>query len=42
VEAATGPIRGFIAAAETIPPVAAVAFGMTLFGLVLHFVTHYR
>lgn len=30
-------IEGVIAAAEAILPVAAVAFGITLFGLVLHF-----
>jgi hypothetical protein len=37
VEISTGPVKGGIAAIETIVPIAAVALGMTLFGLVLHF-----
>ncbi len=35
----TGPVKGVLAATETILPIAAVAFGMTAFALVLHFVT---
>jgi hypothetical protein len=40
VETGTGSTRGLIAAIETILPIAAVAFGMTLFGLIVHFVAH--
>jgi len=34
----TGRLRGSQAAAEILLPIAAVAFGMTAFGIVLHFV----
>jgi type IV secretory pathway VirB2 component (pilin) len=37
VQTLTGPVKGIVAAIETILPIAAVAFGMTIFGLVLHF-----
>ena len=33
----TGPVRGIFAAVETALPIAAVALGMTLFGLIVHF-----
>ena len=33
----TGPVRGIFATVETALPIAAVALGMTLFGLVAHF-----
>jgi hypothetical protein len=33
----TGPVKGIFATVETILPIAAVALGMTLFGLVAHF-----
>src|SRR5260370_15585195 len=33
----TGPVKGIFAAVETMLPIAAVAIGMTIFGLVLHF-----
>jgi hypothetical protein len=33
----TGPVKGKLAATETLLPIAAVAFGMTAFALVLHF-----
>jgi len=33
----TGPVKGKLAAIETLLPIAAVAFGMTAFALVLHF-----
>ncbi len=33
----TGPVKGLVAAIETMVPIAAVAFGMLLFGIVLHF-----
>jgi len=32
----TGPVKGIFAAIETMLPIAAVAIGMTLFGLVVH------
>jgi hypothetical protein len=35
----SGPVKGKLAAIETVLPIAAVAFGMTAFALVLHFVT---
>jgi hypothetical protein len=34
----TGPVKGIFATVETTLPIAAVAVGMTLFGLVVHFV----
>ncbi len=34
----SGPIKGLSATVETIVPIAAVAIGMTVFGIVLHFV----
>ena len=37
VQILTGPVKGIVAAIETILPIAAVAFGMTFFGLALHF-----
>jgi hypothetical protein len=37
VQIGSGPVKGTIAAIEAIVPIAAVAFGMTIFGLVLHF-----
>ncbi len=37
VHLSTGPVKGIVAAVETIVPIAAVAFGMLIFGLVLHF-----
>jgi len=33
----TGPVKGIFATVETALPIAAVAVGMTLFGLVVHF-----
>jgi hypothetical protein len=39
VELWSGPVKGRLAAIETVLPIAAVAFGMTAFALVLHFVT---
>jgi len=38
VQVSTGPTKGRVAAIEVAVPIAAVAIGMTLFGLVLHFV----
>ncbi len=37
VDISTGPVKGAIAAVETILPIAAVAVGLTVFGLVVHF-----
>jgi hypothetical protein len=37
VDLSTGPVKGKFAAIETALPIAAVAFGMTAFALVLHF-----
>jgi hypothetical protein len=37
VDLQTGPVKGKYAAIETALPIAAVAFGMTAFALVLHF-----
>ena len=37
VDLQTGPVKGKFAAIETALPIAAVAFGMTAFALVLHF-----
>jgi hypothetical protein len=37
VDLQTGPVKGKLAAIETALPIAAVAFGMTAFALVLHF-----
>ncbi len=37
VDLQTGPVKGKYAAIETVLPIAAVAFGMTAFALVLHF-----
>jgi hypothetical protein len=37
VDLQTGPVKGRLAAIETALPIAAVAFGMTAFALVLHF-----
>lgn len=37
VELSTGPVKGKFAAIETALPIAAVAFGMTAFAVVLHF-----
>ena len=36
----TGPVKGKSAAIETMIPIAAVAIGMTLFGIVVHFAGH--
>jgi hypothetical protein len=36
----TGPLTGLSATIETMIPIAAVAVGMSLFGLVVHFVGH--
>jgi hypothetical protein len=36
----TGPVKGRSAAIETMIPIAAVAIGMTLFGIVVHFAGH--
>lgn len=33
----TGPVKGIFATVETMIPIAAVAVGMTLFGVVVHF-----
>ena len=38
VELWTGPVKGKLVTIETLLPIAAVAFGMTAFALVLHFV----
>jgi hypothetical protein len=37
VELSTGPVKGKLAAIESVLPIAAVAFAMTAFALVLHF-----
>jgi hypothetical protein len=37
VDLSTGPVKGKFAAIETVLPIAAVAFGMTAFAVVLHF-----
>ena len=37
VQLLSGPVKGIVAAAEAIVPIAAVAIGMTAFGIVLHF-----
>ncbi len=36
----TGPVKGKFAAIETMIPIAAVAIGMTVFGLIAHFARH--
>lgn len=40
VETSTGPVRGSHAAIETLLPIAAVAVGMVVFAVVLHFAGH--
>jgi hypothetical protein len=40
VETSTGPVRGSLAAIETLLPIAAVAVGMMAFAVVLHFAGH--
>ena len=40
VEISTGPVRGSLAAIETLLPIAAVAVGMVAFAVVLHFAGH--
>jgi hypothetical protein len=40
VETSTGPVRGSLAAIETLLPIAAVAVGMVAFAIVLHFAGH--
>lgn len=37
VQTLSGPVKGIVAATESAVPIAAVAIGMTAFGLVLHF-----
>jgi len=37
IDLSTGPVKGKLAAIETVLPIAAVAFAMTAFALVLHF-----
>ena len=40
VEISTGPVRGSLAAIETLLPIAAVALGMVAFAVVVHFAGH--
>jgi len=40
VEISTGPVRGSLAAIETLLPIAAVAVGMVALAVVLHFAGH--
>jgi hypothetical protein len=40
VEISTGRVRGRLATVETLLPIAAVAFGMLAFAVVLHFAGH--